>query len=527
MKAIVGVFAVLGASAVASGCGVERGTFTGAGPDASAGAPADGDGGTGVTASPDGGRTIGSQGPEGPLATGMTITEVAVFQAVKIDVMKAGAAVTTRKAPVVAGRDAFVRVFVQPDATYTPRALTAQLRLARPGPLVLESTRTLTAASTDAASGSTFDFDVPGGSLSPDVAYSVALTDPALSAGATDGTSARFPATGTQSLGVKSDGETLKVVVVPVRYDADGSKRLPAIDAAQVEAYRQAMYRMYPAARVEVTVRAPYPWAAAIGADGTGFEEVLLEMTDLRQRDGAADDVYYFGAFAPFKTFDLYCQTSCVMGLSGVGSSPDDVTVRASVGVGFAGPDATITMAHEVGHAHGELHSPCGGAGDPDPKFPYSGGTIGDWGYDLLARTLVDPSSGKDLMGYCDPVWISDYTYNRLFARMAYVNSAARATAAFTEPRPYRFVRVAGDGSLAWGRSITLARPPSGEAHTAEFASAEGAVIGREAAHFYAYDHLPGGYLLVPEATGAEAASTQVTFRGPRVARAIDRARQD
>ena len=82
-------------------------------------------------------------------------------------------------------------------------------------------------------------------------------------------------------------------------------------------------------------------------------------------------------------------------------------------------------------------------------------------------------------------------------------------------------------GALTWGRSITLARRPSGEAHTAEFMSADGAVIGREAAHFYAYDHLPGGYLLVPDPTGAETASTRVTFRGPRVASAVDRPRPD
>ena len=121
MKAIVGMLAIL-ASACACGCGVERGTFTGVGPDADGGAQPDGDGGTDVPARADGGKTIGGQTPERPLATGMAITEIAVFQAVKIDVMKAGAAITARKAPVVAGRDE--RPHHRPERAADPHALT-------------------------------------------------------------------------------------------------------------------------------------------------------------------------------------------------------------------------------------------------------------------------------------------------------------------------------------------------------------------------------------------------------------------
>ena len=52
----------------------------------------------------------------------------------------------------------------------------------------------------------------------------------------------------------------------------------------------------------------------------------------------------------------------------------------------------------------------CGGVAGADPSFPYAGGTIGVFGYDLSNSVLRLPSS-VDLMGYCSNPWISDYTY--------------------------------------------------------------------------------------------------------------------
>jgi hypothetical protein len=456
-------------------------------------------------------------GAASPLVDGLSITEIAVLQGVKVDVMKTGAKTTTRAAPVVSKRSGLVRVFVAPKAGYTPHAVTAELRLASGSTNfpVIKDTKTLSAASTDATLGSTFNFDVPGDSLPTGVTYSVALTDPAKTSGATDGTDARYPQKGSEALDTKSSGDQLKVVVVPVKYNADGSGRLPPTDAAQLEMYRNAMYQFYPAAKVEVTVHAPYAWPSAIAASGSGFSQILQAMVKLRAQDNVGDDVYYFGAFTPAATFSKYCAGGCVAGLSGVGTSSQDAEVRASVGIGFAGEDATITMAHELGHAHGRQHSPCGGAAGPDPSYPYAGGGIGVWGYNIVTKALINPSSGKDLMGYCSPEWISDYTYNALFKRMATVNQAAfMINNAFATPRAYRFVNVEGDGALSWGEPITLDRRPNGELHQVEFEAADGASVGSETAHYYAYDHLPGGFFLVPE---GPAAATRVAFSGPEI----------
>jgi hypothetical protein len=90
------------------------------------------DDGTPPGAAPDGGAPAGDAAalPTGAIAPDLTVTEIAVLQGVKIDVMKDGARVASRNAPVVAGRDALVRVYVAPAAGYKARALTCELTLA-------------------------------------------------------------------------------------------------------------------------------------------------------------------------------------------------------------------------------------------------------------------------------------------------------------------------------------------------------------------------------------------------------------
>ena len=68
---------------------------------------------------------------------------------------------------------------------------------------------------------------------------------------------------------------------------------------------------------------------------------------------------------------------------------------------------------HEVGHEQGRYHAPCSTSG-ADANFPYAGGSIGVWGYDILSKQFFSPTRGKDMMGYCPNEWVSDYTYAAL-----------------------------------------------------------------------------------------------------------------
>lgn len=470
--------------------------------------------------------------PAPPLVAGLSITDIAVFQAVKVDVVKDGKVVakSARNAPVVVGRPALVRVYVKSDSAYDGSEVSAELRLVDGTtrlPIVKDAKSVSLGGgeSTDADPESTFNFEVPAGSLPDGVTYQVFLTSKAgkVPSGAHAG---RFPKDGgVQALDAQASGK-LKIVVVPVKYDFDGSGRTPDVSAAQLERYRTTFMGQYAATEVEVTARAPWSYTSSISGNGSGFSAVLNAITNLRKADKAASDVYYYGALAPTSSFSTFCQGGCVTGLSTVVESPKSAFLRASVGVGFPGQDSVNTAAHEVGHAHGREHAPCGGAQSTDQDFPYSNGSIGVWGYDLNAKKLISPSKGKDFMGYCPNEWVSDYTFTALFDRIAAVNGNAisgitggttssasgsgsqanvqvsQVARAFQAPQTFRMATVAADGSITWGGEIDLDEEPGdGIAHEVTYTGDSGQSLGTNTARFYRYDHLPGGVLIVPPAS--------------------------
>jgi hypothetical protein len=104
-------------------------------------------------------------------------------------------------------------------------------------------------------------------------------------------------------------------------------------------------------------------------------------------------------------------------------------------------PSGPEVMAHELGHNFGRLHAPCGGPAGVDNQFPYSGATIGAFGYDLSGGALKTPVL-RDLMSYCDPSWISDYTYKAILDyRESFPMKAGAVTTGSRE-----------SGLLVWGR---------------------------------------------------------------------------
>ena len=70
------------------------------------------------------------------------------------------------------------------------------------------------------------------------------------------------------------------------------------------------------------------------------------------------------------------------------------------------------TIAHELGHNLSLGHAPCGNPQTLDRNYPYEDGSIGAWGYDL-SRGLLIPPEMSDLMSYCHPRWISDYSFSK------------------------------------------------------------------------------------------------------------------
>jgi hypothetical protein len=124
----------------------------------------------------------------------------------------------------------------------------------------------------------------------------------------------------------------------------------------------------------------------------------------VRVADGNRTDVLYYGLLA-----------------NGIPMGPIVGCSSGGSGVSTGSNGAGVTMAHELGHACGRPHSPCGTSGDPGyPAYePYDpAGTptasIGEYGLDISTGAIKPPDMFKDFMSYCGPRWVSLYVTGRL-----------------------------------------------------------------------------------------------------------------
>lgn len=440
-------------------------------------------------------------------AGGVSIASVALYQGVKRPLMEAGAKATS-DIPIVAGRAALLRISVTTDATYNGQPVIGRVYFGS-STKPIEGQAVLAAESSDGDLATTINIDVPGESITVGATYRVELRQNS-GASAPSGM-IKYPASGAEALDVQSAGQTLKVVLVPVQYDADGSSRLPDTTPEQVQLYKDWFYGFYPIPAVEITVREPMAWPYSISPNGSGWEDLLIAVGDLRAEDAAASDVYYYGLFQAAASEGQFCSGGCVLGLANL-TGPGESYLQAGIGLGYTGSTHTDTAVHEIGHTHGRQHSPCGGAAGADPAYPHPDAALGTWGYDLVSKKLIDPEVGKDVMGYCLPMWTSDYTYKAFFERLKLVNKAKVYTPPELMNRTYNRVRVGMDGSLHWLKPVTMERPPVGhETKSVVVATERGTqtITGE----WYPYDHLDGGVLVWPQ-TESPAKSIQLTHNG-------------
>jgi len=433
-----------------------------------------------------------------PLATAIRIDKVVLYQSVAIPLMSEGQAVQKRTVPVVAGKDAMLRVHVTPTAGFKARELAVEVEFeGSNAPETLRLVRNVREASTEASLSSTFNFEIPGAHITPDLSLRVAIREK--EGEGPDGSSdAMWPSSGHFRIGTESANGALEIVIVPVQYQGDRSGRMPDTSAAQIENFRKRFRATYPIADAKIVVREPISFSESFSRNGNGWSKLLNQTCAARQQDRPARNTYYYGLIMPASSFSSYCGGSCVTGLGNVVQQPSDEYGRCAIGLGFGDDRSLNTALHEIGHAMGRAHAPCGGPSGVDSNYPYSGASTGVYGYDFFARQLREPSKHKDFLSYCDPQWVSDYTYNALFERISYVNGTASFHVEPTVATAYRVALIDGEGHVEWGETLELSTPPSGDAHELATVDREGNAAGTIKGHFYPYSHLPGGTMLVP-----------------------------
>ena len=424
-------------------------------------------------------------------ALGLTLSQIAVYQTVKIGVMASGAEIPSaqRATDVVTGRQTLFRLSVTVDPGFAARKLSGRVTVSN-GTSITQyfGTQMVSKSSLDTDPTTTFQVFVPPEQITADTRYFAELVE--CSTGSGNAGSTRFPATGDIQLGARHTGG-VKVTIVPLLAD----NKLPDTSDTALTVYRQQLMAMYPIDSVELTVAAQMSIAFPVD-----WETTLDQMRTRRKTDSPPDDMYYFGLVKAQNTFAQFCGNGCTTGIGYVAAA-NAPSFRAAMGVAFADRESAQTMAHELGHNHGRMHAPCVPPGGTitgvDPNYPFPDGRTGVIGYDSRTNVLLS-ATGTDLMGYCSNVWLSEYTYGGITDRVALVNGNT-TQALNTTPRTTWRVLLLGSKGPRWGIPITRPSLPEGTALSANILDGKGALLTQVDVYRTEVSDNGGALVMVPE----------------------------
>ena len=294
---------------------------------------------------------------------------------------------------LIAGRPALLRIFPIQDQP-SDLEVEVQVTLLRDGNVVLEQRLTRTGIPTsfdESDLTGSVNVEIPGSLIQPELRMVVEF-DPECVAPLSGGSQTRYPPQGSRRVAVV-EPPLYRIILVPtVSRPAPDSSVFDWTDGVNPDSEQMRMSRtILPVGGMEVEVRETYTTDLNLQPFSAWYQWIN-EIAVLYEQEGRRG--YYYG----------------VVGVPGYG-------IRGLGNLGYpvsVGSGIDYVYTHEVGHTMSLYHAPCGGAGGPDPNYPYSGGSIGIWGYDFAGKRLVDPRIYKDVMSYCfEHMWISDYQFNR------------------------------------------------------------------------------------------------------------------
>jgi hypothetical protein len=331
---------------------------------------------------------------------------------------------------LVAGKATVVRVYAQTDVTGGVAGVSVSVSGTRngvplPGSPLLVGPKSVGTTWTRNNLNTSFNFSLPSDWLSGAVSLQIRV-DPnnLFDEGSKESNNiANFQAN-------FNNVPALAVKVIPITYiDPATNLEFPP---ASYTYLGPGLVRMYPINAATVTRRAgEYFWYDNLRIDNN-WSRLLLDIARLKDLDGAPLSQVYYGLVPLFNELGYTWFSSGIAGIGYVG-------LRVSAGLADAsayGLSGSDIANHEIGHNLGREHAPCGVVGE-DPDYPYVGGLIGQTGLRIDLMQLYDPAVYADIMGYCDPVWISDHNYQALYAAQM-----ATASAAQVSPEPVESLLV-------------------------------------------------------------------------------------
>ncbi|WP_419942893.1 leucine-rich repeat domain-containing protein [Candidatus Palauibacter sp.] len=300
--------------------------------------------------------------------------------------------------PLVAGRDALLRVFVTSEqetgalippvrATFFVDGVEVHVEDVATGSSVIP---------TEVQEGE-LDLSphavIPAGVIQPELEMVVEI-DPAGTLDPNLGVSKRIPESGRTTVDVRAVPPLL-LTLIPFVWTGDNDHEAVAfVDTADPDDDFFWQTRTYlPVGTFEITRHIP------VTVDSNDLYDLLADVGRIRTME---EGLGYWMGLTP--------STAYANGIGYLPSSSDSSAYRPKTSVSKLLPE---TVAHELGHNMGLFHAECRGTElNVDRSYPYQGGRIGIWGWDARDGSLVDPGSGvRDFMTYCDPTWVSDYYF--------------------------------------------------------------------------------------------------------------------
>ncbi len=367
-----------------------------------------GEGSTSTSAGSTGESTGGD--PLAPLpARGIALTHVDANQGVAVPITDAdGEWIAARTTSLIRHRPLMIRAFIDVVDDWQEREIEGRLHLRNAGgeESDLVTVQTVSADSSSMSAVNSFVWQLPAEAVEPGLEFQVALfeVDDAMGDTPDPDPAPVHPLGGPELVGVEDWPAELRLTLVPVHSTFDGCALTADLNDEVVEEIRASVYTINPVQNVPITVAdSPIEIAEAL----TSGKQVTDALVDRRFADGAAPNEYYVGLYV-----------GCGLTLSGcmAGGIPSEPTEESAylrvIAQRYQPPLTGASLATCLGLAQGRRRVLCSGDEQGvDPNYPYEGGVIGVWGWNIEKNLIQPPETRYDYLSSCSPRWVSDYTW--------------------------------------------------------------------------------------------------------------------